>query len=61
MLFEGVGRMKKENRKKVKEIRKYMNNLLHHLGHHCCAINSAEHNRILMLTHDLEEIKELVE
>ena len=53
--------MKKENRKKVKEIRKYMNNLLHHLGHHCCAINSAEHNRILMLTHDLEEIKELVE
>jgi len=43
-----------ENKKITKEIRKYMNNLLRHLGHHCCAIDSKEHNRILDLTYDLE-------
>lgn len=44
-----------KNRKITEQIRKYMNNLLRHLGHHCCAVNAEEHNRILNLTYELED------
>ncbi len=47
--------MEKRRKEKLKEVRKYMNRLLGHLGHHCCAINSEEHNRILDILYDLEE------
>ena len=49
--------MNKEIKKNLKEVRKYMNRLFEHLGHHCCSINTEEHNRILDITYNLEDLK----
>ena len=50
--------MKKENKKKLKEIRGYINRQLYHIGHHCCSIPKEEHNKIIDMTYELEEINE---
>jgi len=47
----------KINSRELKEIRKYLNHLLKHLGHHCCAIDIKEHNRIINITYELERLK----
>jgi len=53
-----INNMKKENKKKLKEIRGYINRQLYHIGHHCCSIPKEEHNKIIDMTYELEEINE---
>ena len=48
---------KKEIKKSLKEIRKYMNNLIQHLAQHCCSLHNEEHNRIIDITYNLEKLK----
>jgi|TARA_R100000501_G_scaffold18044_1_gene35817 hypothetical protein len=47
-------------KKDMKEIRKYINDLLKHLSHHCCSIDSKRHNEIIDLTHEIETYAEQI-
>ena len=48
-------KMEKEIKKQFKEIRKYMEKQMRHLGQHCCFVDGEGYNKILQILYDLEK------